>query len=54
VLIFKREDVSHFVDRIQGQPGSIEAIVMSYLLRLKSMKILLLLGARMATSVELV
>lgn len=26
VLIFKREDVSHFIDRIQGQPGSVEAI----------------------------
>lgn len=31
VLIFKREDVSHFIDRIQGQPGSVEAIVMFYL-----------------------
>lgn len=52
VLVFKREDVSHFIDRIQGQPGSVEAIVMPYLYRLKLTKTLLLLDARMDMFVE--
>lgn len=27
VIIFKREHLEHHVDRIQGQPGSVDAII---------------------------
>jgi hypothetical protein len=28
LIVFKRQSLEHYVDRIQGQPGSVDAIVL--------------------------
>ena len=48
VLVYRRDSIDTYVDRILEQPGSVESIVKFLLFRLKLMRILFLLVVRMA------